>query len=46
MTHIIAIIYKILRSFDWYSTIIVIGACATAICIGLLVASPMGATPL
>jgi hypothetical protein len=38
-------IYKILKSFDWYSLIITLGVCAVTIFIGLIVTSPMGVTP-
>ena len=46
MKHILVIIHRILYSFDWYSLFIVLGVCAVTIFIGLLVASPMGVTPV
>ena len=46
MKNMLVIIHKILLSFDWYSLFITLGVCAVTIFIGLLVASPMGVTPI
>jgi hypothetical protein len=46
MKHILVIIHEILYSFDWYSLLIVLGVCAVTIFIGLIVASPMGVSPI